>query len=517
MSSRRCFSWRTRGTAWCESERGSCFLNAEGSGNVLGGRWRWTGVDFDLAAGEVHGVVGSNGAGKSTLMKILAGALPDHEGTVQIDGSPAALASPAEALARGIAMVYQELSGIGQLSVAENLFLGRQPMTDWGKIDWRGMNDRARRFLTEMEIDIDVCRRLDRFPLVIRQMVEIARGLHSGARVLILDEPTSSLSPPETRRLFALLAQLAARGVAIVFISHFIEDVLEICDRVTILKDGRRVEASRAADLDKHRIIHTMLGQRLEGAAAAYERAVTLPARTTAAPVVEVAGLTLVCAFEQINLSVSPGECLGLYGFAGAGHQELAHAIAGSIAAASGQIRLGGVLLPPGNIHRAVQRGMVLVAADRAITLVRGSEIYKNVTLSHLQRAVGEWLSRAREINAVRPVLDRVLCRPPQPQLKAGNLSGGNQQKVVLAKWLLGPVRVLVLEEPTRGMDVGAKEEIMRLVRDLKNQGTAVILASTEPELVLAHSDRIITFRRGRITGEFSGTTVDKTALLKHA
>jgi ribose transport system ATP-binding protein len=497
-------------------------LECRSIGKRFGGAIALDGVDFDLAAGEIHGLVGSNGAGKSTLMKILAGALPDHEGTIRIDGQTAALTNPAAALSHGVAMVYQELSGIGQLSVAENLFLGRQPTTRLGNIDWRTMNDQARRFLKEMEIDVDVTRRLDRFPLVIRQMVEIARGLHSGARVLILDEPTSSLSPPETRRLFALLAQLKARGVAIVFISHFIEDVLEICDRVTILKDGRRVETSRAAEFDKHRVIHVMLGRGLaqaEGTSqeAGYELAVDLPARTTAPPILLASALTLPGAFHEIELAVSPGECLGLYGFVGAGHQELAHAIAGALVPNAGRVVLDGKPLSAGDIHRAVQQGLVLVAADRAQTLVRGSEIYKNVTLAHLQRAVGNWLMRAREIEKVRPLLDRVLCRPPKPLLKAGSLSGGNQQKVVLAKWLLGPMRVLVLEEPTRGMDVGAKEEIMRIVRELKSQGTAVILASTEPELVLAHSDRILVFRRGRISSEFAGMTVDKTMLLKQA
>jgi ribose transport system ATP-binding protein len=497
-------------------------LECRSIGKRFGGAVALDDVDFDLLAGEIHGVVGSNGAGKSTLMKILAGALPDHDGTISLDGRPIALTAPSVALSHGITMVYQELSGIGQLSVAENLFLGRQPTTRLGNIDWRTMNDQSRRFLKELQIDIDVTRRLDRFPLVIRQMVEIARGLHSGARVLILDEPTSSLSPPETRRLFALLDQLKSRGVAIVFISHFIEDVLEICDRVTILKDGRRVETSRAADLDKHRVIHSMLGRGLDQAAqtsqeAGYEQAVVLPSRTSVPPVLVASALTLSGAFHEIDLAVSPGECLGLYGFVGAGHQELAHAIAGALIPKAGRVELHGNSLPPGDIHRAVRQGVVLVAADRAQTLVRQSEIYKNVTLSHLSRTAGEWLTRAREIARVRPVLERVLCRPPQPALKAGSLSGGNQQKVVLAKWLMGPMNVLVLEEPTRGMDVGAKEEIMRIVRGLKNQGTAVILASTEPELVLAHADRIIVFRRGRISAEFTATALDKSTLLKHA
>lgn len=492
-------------------------LECRGIGKRFGGARALDGVDFSLEPGQIHGLVGTNGAGKSTLMKILAGAVPDHEGTIFIDGKPVEFSSPAEALRLGVAMVYQDLSGVGQLSVAENLFLGRQPTTSLGRIDWAQMCASSEKFLREMEITVDVRRRLDRYPLVIRQMVEIARGLHSGARILILDEPTSSLSPPETRRLFTLLKQLQGRGVAMVFISHFLEDVLEICDRVTILKDGRIVETARAADLDKHRVIHRMLGHALEGQEAGYEAPTTLPPKTGAPPCLVAEKLSLRGLFTDIDLSVSPGECLGLYGFVGAGHQELAHALAGSLRPTSGRIILDKDMMKHGDVHHAVARGMVLVAADRAQTLVRGSEIYKNVTLAHLQRAVGNWLTRRRELAIVQPLIDRVHCRPPRPMLKAGSLSGGNQQKVVLAKWLLGPMRVLILEEPTRGMDVGAKDEIMKLVAEAKAQGTAVILASTEPELVLAHSDRILTFRRGQMTAEFSGMTVDKSTLLKNA
>jgi ribose transport system ATP-binding protein len=227
--------------------------------------------------------------------------------------------------------------------------------------------------------------------------------------------------------------------------------------------------------------------------------------------------LTRAGLFDGIDLEVAAGECLGLYGFVGAGHQELAHALAGTLACDSGSLRLDDGPLRPGRVARAVARGVVLVAGDRSKTLVRGSEIYKNTTLAHLRRGVGSWLTRRREVAVVDPLLRQVRCRPANPDLKAGLLSGGNQQKVVLAKWLLGPVRVLVLEEPTRGMDVGAKEEVLRLVADLKRQGAAVILASTEPELVLAHADRILVLHRGRISAHFAGTTLDKTTLMNHA
>ena len=485
------------------------------------------GVDFDLHPGEVHGLVGCNGAGKSTLMKILAGANPDHEGTVLLHGNEVSLSSPREAQACGIAMVYQELSGIGALSVAENLFLGRQP-TRAGRIDWSGMRQQAQDYLREMAIDVDVRRRLDRFPLVIRQMVEIARGLHSGARVLILDEPTSALSPPETRRLFELIWQLKRNGVAIIFISHFLEDVLAICDRVTVLKDGRKVSTSRSDELTKTEVISRMLGRHvgqvsnLPGQRHGQvenlphdDAATTLPARSTTPPTLRVTGLSRASEFSDVTFDVAPGECVGLYGFVGAGHQELAHAVAGAVSVDAGSVRLDESALPNGNVSAAVSRGVVLVAADRAKTLVRRSSIARNTTLAHLRRSMGEWLRRGREHTVVQPILDQVGCRPARPELLAGHLSGGNQQKVVLAKWLLGPVRVLVLEEPTRGMDVNAKDEVMRLVAGLKKSGAAVVLASTEPELVLAHADRILVFARGRIAHEFVGEEVQKADLLR--
>jgi ribose transport system ATP-binding protein len=491
-------------------------LACRGISKRFGGETALAEVDFDLRAGEVHGLVGSNGAGKSTLMKILAGALPDHQGSVLLDDRPADLSSPQAALRHGIAMVYQELSGIGQLSVAENLFLGRQP-TRHGRIDWRGMWRKAEEYLGELDIRVDVRRRLDAYPLAIRQLVEIARGMHSGARVLILDEPTSALSPPETRRLFDLIGRLRSRGVAVVFISHFIEDVLEICDRVTILRDGRRLETTATADLSKHYVIHTMLGHSLAGDEVGYESAVELPPRTSADPLLRAEGLTARGQFHDVRLHVAPGECLGLYGFVGAGHQELAHALAGAIRPAAGQVLLDDRPLRPGSTHDAVRRGVVLVAADRRQTLVHRAEIYKNATLAHLRRSIGNWLTSGRETAVVDPLLPRVGCRPPLSRLAVGNLSGGNQQKVVLARWLLGPIRVLVLDEPTRGMDVGAKEEIMRLVADLRRGGTAVVLASSEPELLLAHANRIMVLSRGRITREFVGEKLDKPTLMRWA
>jgi ribose transport system ATP-binding protein len=316
--------------------------------------------------------------------------------------------------------------------------------------------------------------------------------------------------------LFDLIKHLQTRGVAMVFISHFLEDVLAICDRVTILKDGRNLTTQAARELDRAAIIRQMVGDADDSTS---EECVetTLPAAVSGSARIEMKGLVRHGCFENISLDVKPGECLGLYGFVGAGHQDLVHALGGAVPSVRGQILIDGRPLKSGNVANAVREGIVMVAADRAQTLARRASIAHNMTLAHLRRTLGAWLVRKREYQACQPMLERVGCRPTNPALRAGSLSGGNQQKVVLAKWLFGPIRVLLLEEPTRGMDVHAKAEIMELVAEQKRQGAAVILASTEPELVLAHSDRIATLARGRVTRVFSGERVTKQDLMRHA
>lgn len=475
------------------------------------------GVSLEIRAGEVHGLVGANGAGKSTFMKILSGALPEHEGSVTFEGETLRLRNPHEALARGIAMVYQELSGIGQLSVAENIFLGRQLTGRVGFLDWKLMRRRAEDALREVGLEIDVTRRLDTFPLSVRQMIEIARCLDAGSRLFILDEPTSALSPPETRRLFELVRKLRTQGRSVIFVSHFIEDVLEICDRVSVLAGGRLKGTHDASAMTKHELIHEMLEGRDARLETAAEEAVALPPRTAASALLQTHGFTLEGAFEDIHLSLHPGEALGLYGFIGAGHQELAHALAGARRPDAGRMTWEGETIALRSPAHALRRGIAFVAADRKASLVQQAHIYKNVTLAHLRQAAGSWLTRGREVGVVRGPLDEVGCNPRNPMLTAGALSGGNQQKVVLARWLLGPVRALILEEPTRGMDVAAKADVMALVRKLKDRGAAVVIASSEPELLLGHADRIAVMRKGRIVHEFEGCSVDRAELVRRA
>lgn len=495
-------------------------LTCEKLSKSYGGARALSGIDLEIAAGEVHGLVGANGAGKSTLVKILAGALPDHEGSITFEGAPVRLSSPHEALARGIAVVYQELSGIGALSVAENLFLGRQPVGAGGFIRWGQMHRRAAEMLSRVGLSLDVTRRLDSYPLSIRQQIEIARCLDAGSRLFILDEPTSALSAPETRRLFDLIRQIRASGKSVLFVSHFIEDVLEVCDRVTVLVGGRKSSTRAAAELTRHEVIEAMLGAQGGAEERAEEEAleseVSLPPASDRPELLEAANLSRLGYFRGINLRISPGECLGLYGFVGAGHQELAHCLAGATHPDDGRILWEGNAVRLNPPAMAVKRGIALVAGDRARALIHSAEIYKNITLTHLKRRVGEWVTPRHEIAAAAPILQRVGCRPADPMLHPGALSGGNQQKVVLGRWLLGPIRLLILEEPTRGMDVAAKREVMEIVGQLKREGTAVLLASCEPELVLAHGDRILVMRRGEVTTEFTGCRVGKADLMRH-
>ncbi len=473
-------------------------------------------VEFELRAGEVHGLVGSNGAGKSTLMRVLSGAVGLDAGTLELDGRPVEFTSPRDALAQGVAMVYQELSGVASLSVAENIVLGRQPLNRLGLVDWSAMNRRATAALAPLGLDLDVRRPLGRFPLAIRQLVEIARGLDQGARVLVLDEPTSALAPPDAERLHALVRKLAEGGVGVVFISHFLDEVLAVCDRVTVLRDGRNVATLPAESLTKHDLVSQMLGRETHRLESGYEGSVRLPPVSEMPPRLVCQGLQRSGVFGPVDLSVAPGECLALYGVLGAGHHELAEAIGGAMNLDTGWVTVDGVTVT-GRIGRAIDQGLVMIAADRSRTVVRGATLTRNVTLAHLKRLCGWWVQPRQERLVAQALLDRVDCRPAHPDLPAGALSGGNQQKVVVARWLAGPVRALILQEPTHGMDVAAKDEVLGLVAELKRNGAAVLLATSEPELALTQGDRVWVMQRGRVVERFAGATVDKASLMRHA
>ncbi|MBX3071084.1 MAG: sugar ABC transporter ATP-binding protein [Thermomicrobiales bacterium] len=482
----------------------------------FGGATALNGVDFDLLPGEIHGLVGENGAGKSTLVKILSGVQRPDEGEVSLNGTSIRFRSPADAKAQGIGMIFQELTLMPSLTVAENVFLGRQP-TRFGVVDWRRIKRESAEQLSEFGIEIDVTDRIGRLSLGNQQLVEIARVINSGADIIILDEPTSALSPPEAERLFQLMRNLKASGKSLIFISHFLEDVLAISDRVTVLKNSNLVGTYQASELTKHRLVQLMIGRDDSTLAESYESGVALPAPIESRAVLSVRDLACEGEFQDITFDVHKGEILGLFGYLGAGMTEIARALFGTLKTQNGHITLDDQLYKPKTPTQAKRSGLAYLSENRRATLFPKHEIYKNVTLAHLEHLVKPVFRHPSEIAVVGPLIERTGVRPKNAELPAGHLSGGNQQKVVLAKWLTQQPKVLILNEPTRGMDVGAKREVLDLVRELKDEGVAILILSTEPETVLTESDRILVLSKGSITKEFANETVSKEDLLLYA
>lgn len=477
-----------------------------------------SGVDFTLNAGEVHGLVGENGAGKSTLMKIIAGVHADYEGEMLLDGQPVRFRSPRDARDAGIGMVHQELSIVPALSVAENVLLGMQPLNGMGLVSWRRMRERARRQLEALGINLDPAAPAGSLPLGLQQMIELARVLMSGARILILDEPTSALSPPEVERLFALLARLRQSGCGVVFISHFLDDVLRVSDTVTVFRNGRRVATAPAGEIGKRWLIENMIGAGHERLEESYTDEVRLPPRPRSPVVMEAERLTVTGVFEEASLRLHAGEVLGIYGFMGSGQLELARALSGKLPLDRGTVRVDGrPARLRGGTPAAKRAGIAFVPESRRSMLFAPEPVYRNISISILER-ISRILLRPQVERGIAEGHVRALgVRPPRVDLPVGQLSGGNQQKVALARWLTHLPRVLLLSEPTRGMDVGAKDDVVRIVRGLREQGIGIIVVSSEPETVLSLADRILVMRRGVLAQEFVGGAVGKDRLLAAA
>ncbi len=492
-------------------------LELRGIRKSFGGVAALTDVDFTLRAGEVHGLVGENGAGKSTMMKIIAGVQGADAGTMRLGGEIVSFRSARDALAAGIGMVHQELSIVPELSVAENVALGTQPVNRIGLVDYRRMIREARGHLERLGIDIDPRAAIGSLPLGLQQMVEIARVLSSGARIIILDEPTSALSPPEVERLFALLRRVREAGTSFVFISHFLDDVLRISDAVTVFRNGRLVESAPVAAIDKGWIIARMIGAGHEELEESYTGDIFLHSRPDAPVVMRADGLSVAGAFADVSLSVKAGEVLGIYGFLGAGQLDLARALFGKLQLDHGQVSVDGVPARLRNTTQAKRAGIAFVPESRRAMLFALEPVYKNVSIAILERIHRLWLKPAAEREIAERHVKSLQIRPPLVDRPLGTLSGGNQQKVALAKWLTHPPKVLVLSEPTRGMDVGAKDDVLHIVKALRDQGIGIIVVSAEPETVLSLADRILVMRRGAVAHEFAGEAVSKDRLLAAA
>ncbi len=467
-------------------------------------------VSFDVRRGSCHALCGENGAGKSTLAKLLAGIEQPDGGDILVDGLVVHFDDPRDALAAGIGMVHQELAFCDNLSVAENLCLGNLPSR--ATFVSRGdMERRARDMLAAIEAPIDVRRLVGELTVAEQQMVQIAAAVGGGARVIIFDEPTSSLSQHEAEHFYALLARLRARDVTCIYVSHRMPEIFRLCDTITVLRDGRHVATGPTSETDEAMLVQRMIGRRLE------EYLPPDSGHAIGGELLRVTGLASPRKFADISFSINAGEIVGIAGLVGAGRTDIAHALFGLDREARGRVEVAGIPLSLRSPVEAMRAGVGFVPEDRKRHgLVLGMTALENVTLPTLPAlARGGWLPAGSERALADDAFARLRVQTPDLNAVTAGLSGGNQQKLVLAKWLAARCRVLILDEPTRGVDVGAKAEIHALIGKLAAEGTGVLLISSElPELV-ALSTRILVLRDGRLVGELPRASADPESLLR--
>ncbi len=475
-------------------------------------------VSFTLQPGEVHALVGENGAGKSTLIKVLTGVYQPDGGQVRYRDQPVSFGSPMDAQRAGISTIYQEVNLIPLMSVAHNLFLGREPRTRFGTLDEARMNREAGQILVRYGVTTDVRRQLGTLALGAQQMVALARAVMIDAKVVIMDEPTSSLEPREVETLFGVIRDLHAQGIGIVYVSHRLDELYQICDAVTILRDGKVVHTGRLAELERIRLVSLMLGRdmsevRREGATAFSGE---MTADADAAPVLQVTDLNSRRKLHDITFDVKPGEVVGLGGLLGAGRSETIKAIAGAYPLDGGDIRVDGKDLKRPTTVTAVKAGIAIQPEDRkAEGIVAGLSVRENIALAILPRMAKLGVVSDAKIDAVvDKYMKRLQIKASSPHQRVGDLSGGNQQKVLLARLLATEPKVLLLDEPTRGIDVGAKAEVQSLIDELASEGLGVVLVSSDAEELIEGAGRVVVLRDGVVVGTLTGDRVTTEDLL---
>jgi ABC-type sugar transport system ATPase subunit len=464
-------------------------------------------VRFEVRAGEVHVLAGENGAGKSTLIKILAGVHADYEGRIEIDGLEVRPRTPWEANRMGVAVIHQELSLIGPMSIADNIFLGTSPTTA-GFVQAARQREEARRWIRQLGLDLDVDEAVERFPVAVQQLIEIAKALSRNARILVMDEPTSALNVPEVETLFRLIQSLKLRGIGIVYISHKMEEIERIADRITVLRDGCWIGTAPARELAASQLIQWMVGRELgEQFPCADSKRKQTTLRLENFSVFAPGGLPGKPVVDGVSLDVHAGEILGLAGLQGSGATELLWGVFGAYGSATHGISLlEGKQTHFTSPRQAIESGIALLTNDRKATgLVLPLSVVANATLAGLRELSPRgWRRPARERKAAEAMTGPMRLRAASLDLEVGWLSGGNQQKVALAKCLQTRPQLLLLDEPTRGIDIGAKREIYRLMEEWKAQGMAILLITSEMPELLTLSDRVVVLHRGRITAEFA-------------
>jgi ABC-type sugar transport system ATPase subunit len=478
----------------------------------FGGVHALRGADIDVRAGEVHALVGENGAGKSTLINILAGAIRRDSGTVFLDGGDADFHSPAESQRRGIAVIHQELATLPGLTVAENLFMGRLPSRH-GFVDRGAMRARASELLAAVGLAVDPLANVSSLPTSQQQLVEIAKALSIGARLLIMDEPTASLTEHETRQLLALVRRLRDDGVAIIYVSHRFAEVFAIADRITVMRDGATVRTMARAATTPSEVVALMVGREI----AAQSRATA--ASRGGRPVLELRDVSRTGAIAGVSLTVEGGEIVGMAGLIGAGRSETARIVFGADRHDSGDVMIGGNTVRFASPRDAIAAGVAMVAEDRKLlSLFMDKPVRWNITMARLPilSRVG-FIRQRRERELAAKFVELLRVRTPGLATAVRELSGGNQQKTVLARWLATEPALLILDEPTHGVDVGAKSEIHALIRGLAAQGIAILLISSELPEILALSDRIVVMREGRVAATLARDEADERTIMMHA
>ena len=464
---------------------------------------------FLLKDGEVHALMGENGAGKSTLMKILTGVYTRDAGTVLVDGKEVVYKNPQEAEKAGIVFIYQELNVLFDLTVEENLFMGKELTKGFGICDKKAMRKKAQEIMDRMGVNIPVTAQMSDLSVGQQQMVEICKALMVDAKVLIMDEPTAALTQSETEVLFEVIKSLRAKGVSIVYISHRMEEIFELCDRITVLRDGSYIDTKYIKDINMDDIVQMMIGRTIG------ER---FPKRDVqmGKEVIRVEGLTSGKLFKNVNFSVRAGEVLGVSGLMGAGRTEIMQAIFGNIPVESGKIYIDGKEVTIKNPRQAIAAGIGFITEDRKTEgLLLEKSIAENIEIVNLNKvSKNSVISMAKQKALVKKGIEEFRIKCFGPDHECNNLSGGNQQKVVLAKWIYTDPKILILDEPTRGVDIGAKKEIYSVINDLAAKGVAVIMVSSELPEVLGMSDRIMVVHEGHVTGIIDAADADQAKVM---
>ena len=472
---------------------------------------------LEVRRGEVHALVGQNGAGKSTMIKILTGAYQRDGGTILFDGRPVEFRSPSDAQANGISTIYQEINLVPLRSVAENIMLGKEP-TRLGVIDWRKMNATAHQLLRHVGIEVDVTRPLGEFNIAIQQMVAIARAVSFKSQLVVMDEPTSSLDDQEVETLFDTIRRLKANGVSVIFISHRLDELYTICDRVTIMRDGNTIDTRDVKAITKLELVARMLGREMGEVVQRGATSFSHPdERTAGETILEVQDILTDSVLRGVSLSVRQGEIIGLAGLLGAGRTETARAIFGADPIHSGQIRLNGKTLQLGSPISAIQAGMGYCSEDRkAEGIIPELSVADNLVLAALPQIARNGVVSAEKRRQIVEEFIKVLgIKTSSPDQPIRELSGGNQQKVLLARWLCLHPNLLILDEPTRGIDVGAKGEIQKIVSQLAENGVGVLMITSEIEELTEGSDRVFVMRDGASVAELDDAEITQAAIMR--